>query len=290
MPFIRLVLLTCAAFLLACGTGEPDGSKGVGPDDETVENTLINLLIADPNSDPDELAFNVDVVSYRIVCPATGEVAFDDSVDFTGNFEIVDGSDPPIFQLLTDLPAAFCTISMWVFNDDEIVCSGSEPIPITEDGDPNTINEFNLVLLCSLSVNPPTGDLDISGDFTEVVGNTCPRLIWMNAVPSVFGPGDLPIALVEVSSFDPNGTCGSNCDPQSCDFSVIPPVCTPGPDPGHFTTFSTTSGEGTFGDPLATSTTYTCDPAFPGPTEICVTASDGDIECDQIRCTTIECP
>lgn len=288
-PFIRLVLLTCVASLLSCGT-EPDSEKGVDPGDDTANNTVISLIIADPNSDPDELAFNVDVVTYRIVCQSSEEVPFDDSVDVIGNFGIVDGSDPPIWQVLTDLPASFCTISMWVFNDEEIVCSGTQPIVINEDGDPTTINEFSLVLLCSLSVDSPTGDLDIIGDFTEVVGNTCPRLIWMNAVPSVFGPGDLPIALIEVYSFDPNGTCGNNCDPQTCDFSVIPPVCSPGPDTGHFTSFYTPSGHGTVGDSSASSTTYTCDPAFPGPTEICVNASDGDVECDQVRCTTIQCP
>ena len=285
-PLIRLVLLTCVALALACGTGDGDGSKAA-PEEPPADNTVINLIIADPNSDPDELAFNVDTVTYRIVCPASGDVPFDDSVDLTGNFAIVDGTDPPIWQLVTDLPASLCTVSMWVINDDEIVCSGTEPIPINGGID---VNEFNLVLLCTLSVNPPTGDLDITGDFTEVVGNTCPRLVWVNAVPTVFGPGDLPVALVEVYSFDPNGTCGNNCDPQSCDFSTTPPVCTPGPDVGHFTSFWSSTGEGTFGDASAASTTYTCDPAFPGPTDVCVTASDGDIECDQERCVTVQCP
>ncbi|MEM8606585.1 MAG: hypothetical protein AAGF92_05745 [Myxococcota bacterium] len=288
-PLIRSVLLTCAALLFACGTQGDDPSKANG-DELPAGNTEINLLIADPDSEPDELAFSVDTVSYRIVCTNSGQTEFDDSVDITGLFGIVEGSSPPIWQLVTDLPPSTCTLSMWVFDEDEVVCSGTESLLIIDDGDPATANEFSLVLLCSLSVNPPTGDLDIEGDFTEVIGNTCPRLIWMNAIPSSFGPSDLPVAMVEVFSYDPNGTCGSNCDPQTCDFSTIPPVCTPGPDPGHSTTFSTTSGEGTFGDPAATTTTYTCDPAFPGPTEICVRANDGDVECEQTRCLTITCP
>ncbi|MEM7135943.1 MAG: hypothetical protein AAF500_05145 [Myxococcota bacterium] len=289
-PFIRLVLLTCAAGLAACGDAGSDGSKSDGPDDLPTGNTEVNLLIADPNSTPDELAFNVDTVGYRIVCPESGNVPFDDSVDISGNFEIIDGTDPPIWQMVADLPVSFCSMSMWVFNDDEIVCSGTEALTITEDGDPTTVNQFNLVLVCSLSVNPPTGDIDVNGDFDFVVGNSCPQLIWMNAVPSTFGPGDPPVSAVEVYSFDPDLTCGNNCDPQVCDFSSNPPVCTPGPDLGQVTTFSTASGEGTFADPNAASTTYTCDPAFPGPTEICVTATDGDVECDQVRCATIECP
>jgi cysteine-rich repeat protein len=37
-------------------------------------------------------------------------------------------------------------------------------------------------------------------------------------------------------------------------------------------------------------TTYACDPLLPGPTEICVLVSDGDNDCDRMRCMTIVCP
>ncbi|MGB5809368.1 MAG: hypothetical protein WBG86_02485 [Polyangiales bacterium] len=287
-PLIRLVLLSCAALIVGCGDAATEGSKGdLSAPRET---TAVNLMISDPSSGVDELALIVDAVSYAITCPATGLVPFDDSLAIAGNFEIVAGADPPVWALVSDLPPSLCTISMWVFDEDEVVCTGRDSLPIMEDADPSSVNEFNLVLICSLSANLPTGDLEIEGDFQEVVGNTCPRLVWMNAVPTVFGPGLLPISAVQVYAFDPNDTCGNNCDPQSCDFSTNPPVCTPGPDPGLMTLFATTSGEGTFGDPGASNTTYTCDPAFPGATEVCVTAMDGDIECDRTRCITVVCP
>lgn len=289
-PFIRLVLLSCVALAVSCGDSEFDGSKDGPPDTEPIANTEVSLIIADPDSNPDELAFSIDRVSYRIVCPDSGLTPVDDSVDIAGEFGVVEDTDPPIWQMATDLPPSFCTISMWVFHEDEVVCNGSEGLPIVDDGDPTTTNQFSLVLICSLSTNTDSGDLELEGTFEEVIGNSCPRLIWMNAVPTTFGPGSLPIASVEVYAIDPDGTCGNNCDPQTCDFSSSFPVCTPGPDPGLVTTFTTTSGEGTFGDPNASDTTYTCDPAFPGPTEVCVSASDGDVECVRTRCIDILCP
>lgn len=45
---------------------------------------------------------------------------------------------------------------------------------------------------------------------------------------------------------------------------------------------------GTFDDPTASSALYTC--GAPGFTAICVTASDGNRECDQETCIAIQCP
>jgi cysteine-rich repeat protein len=101
---------------------------------------------------------------------------------------------------------------------------------------------------------------------------------------------------VETYSLDPDNTCGQNCDPQTCDFTMNPPVCTPALDPGFSSTLRAPAGNGSFGNPDAvgnpslSNTTYTCNPLFPGPTEICVVATDGDNDCDRIRCTTIICP
>jgi hypothetical protein len=48
--------------------------------------------------------------------------------------------------------------------------------------------------------------------------------------------------------------------------------------------------EGTIGDAHATTTTYRCDPGVGGAIEICVVASDGDSNCDDERCTSVQCP
>lgn len=277
----RLVLLSCVAFVLGCA--------GASTADVT-DNTEVNLVISDPNTPPDELAFSVDFVSYRIVCPASALTPYDDSVDIAGNFEIVDEANPPVWTLVTSLPPSICTITLWVFYEDEVVCSGTDSLTIVEDGDSSTVNKVNVVLECILSVNPPSGDADIDGTFTFIDGNYCPQLIWFGAVPSVVDPAVPAVTAVQTFSFDADNTCGLNCDPQVCDFSTNPPVCTPGPDIGLVSTMFVPSGAGSFADPNAFDTTYTCDPLLPGPTRICVRATDGDIECDQVRCLTVVCP
>jgi len=47
---------------------------------------------------------------------------------------------------------------------------------------------------------------------------------------------------------------------------------------------------GSFDDVHASLATYTCDPSFPGPIEICVVVTDGDLDCDKSACVAIDCP
>ncbi|RLB48920.1 MAG: hypothetical protein DRJ42_22155 [Deltaproteobacteria bacterium] len=276
--FIVTVALSCIALSAACDGGSPQA-------DATGE-TEVNLLISDPAMAAEEFATLVDFVSYRITCLDSGLTPYDDSVDMAGNFEADANDDPAVWTLVTDLPLSQCAITLWVFYEDEVVCSGSEVLPIVEDDDPLAPNKLNIVLECSLSVNPPSGDADIDGSFSFIHGNYCPQLFWLGTFPSV----DPTVMNIQTSSIDVDGTCGQNCDPQTCDFNLIPPVCTPGPDLGLTSTLSAPAGNGSFGDPTAFNTTYTCDPLFPGPTEICVSVSDGDLDCDQMRCITIDCP
>jgi len=282
-PLIGLVVLTLIVFGTACDSGgEKAGLLG---------NTEVNLLISDPSTPPDELAFSVDFVSYRITCPSSGLTPYDDMLDVNGNFEIVDNTNPPVWTLVTSLPLSLCTITLWVFFEDEVVCLGTEMLTILDDGDPSTMNKANVGIECNLSTNPPSGDLDIDGSFTFINGNYCPQLIWLGAIPSVVDPAVPAVTSIQTYSFDVDNTCGERCDPQTCDFSVNPPDCTPGPDPGMIiSTLAAPSGVGTIADPNAFDTTYTCDPLLPGPVEICAWVTDGDIECDQHRCITVVCP
>ena len=205
-----------------------------------------------------------------------------------------------MWQLATNLPLSSCTIALWVFYEDEVVCQGGETLPIVDD--PLALNKVNIVLECNLSVNGPSADLEVDGSFQFLHGNYCPKVNWLGALPPVVAAAVPPVTVIEASGFDVDSTCGLNCDPQTCDFNQNPPLCTAAPDPGFSAKFIAPAGYGSFGAPMATGTpmtggtpidaqtTYTCDPLVPGPTEICVVMSDGDDDCDRMRCTTIVCP
>jgi cysteine-rich repeat protein len=281
-----MAVLSCIALSAACAG---DTTRGDLPG-----NTEINLVISDPATAPEELLLLIDVVSYRITCPESDFTPFDDSVDLAGNFE-VDASDTlPIWELVTNLPLtdpddplSYCTIALWVFYEDEVVCLGRQLLKVYEDGNPLTPNKADVVLECNLSVNPPSGDADIDGSFDFVHGNYCPQVFWLGWYPS---PDPL-VLNIQTRSLDVDGTCGQNCDPQTCDFTMNPPTCSPAPDPFAVTsTLSAPAGNDSFGDALALDTTYACDPLLPGPTEICVLVSDGDDDCNRMRCMTIVCP
>lgn len=287
----RVVVFTLIACGVACNDTEPsvDGSGINGT-------TELNLVISDPANAQEELTTLIDFVSYRIRCLDSGLAPYSDGVDLAGSFQANLSVDPPVWQLVTDLPPSECTISLWVWYEDEVICQGNETVNIVEDGDPTTVNKVNIVLECNLSVRGPSGDVDIDGGFDFINGNYCPKLFWLSAIPPTVAPAVPPVTTIETSAFDPDDTCGLNCDPQTCDFTQNPPVCTAGPDPGFSTTLIAPAGKGSFGtavgtgNPVEFDTTYTCDPLFPGPTEICALASDGDNDCDQMRCITIECP
>lgn len=282
-PVICMVALSCIAFSVSC---DGDGAGAEVPQG----NTEVDIVIAPSGSEDDELAFTVDFVSYRIACAASGLTSYDDSMEIFGSLEIDETRASPVWEFITDLPPALCTISLWVFYDDEVVCSGSQSQMIVEDGDPSTTNKFDIVLECMLSTNNATGDLQINSEYNEVHGNFCPQLIWFGAAPPVLTPGGPAVVNIQTAAFDMDLSCGQNCDPQTCDFTTGPPTCTPGPDIGLTSALYAPSGNGSFADPAALDTTYTCDPLAPGVTEICTVISDGDLECDQARCITVICP
>jgi hypothetical protein len=260
----------------------------------------VNLLIIHPNSSVTSEGFPIDRVDYRVTCAGTlpgsmpippadtagTDFQYDDSVDMSGAFQIIDTGTPPVWQATMDLPPGLCTMTLTVWDGDEITCLGSETLTIVED----TATKFDITLVCSLSVDVPDGSLSVDGTIDLIDGNYCPHLVWLGADPTVLGPVVPAVTTIQTTSFDLDNTCGQGCDPQTCVPGTNPLVCTPGPDLGLTSTLYAPSGVGTFADANAPETTYTCDPLFPGPTEICALASDGDIECDHFRCLTIVCP
>ena len=270
---IRLVLVLFSATLcVSCSTPQRSSTS--------VSRTEIELLITDPDTAPEEIVQLIDFVSYRITCLESGLVPYDDSIDLYGNFGVDPTAEVPVWELVMSLPLSDCVIAMWVFYEGTVVCEGSEVVSIVDDSSPLAPNKVDVELTCSLSVDPPSGDVDIDADFDFIDGNFCPKLNWVGALPIDVPPGN-PVTTIEVRAFDPDETCGLNCDPRTCDFTVNPPECTSGVDPGFSAQFFAPSGLGSFsltsaaGTPLEAESVYTCDLDAPGLTEICVTVTDG---------------
>ncbi|HSN82682.1 MAG TPA: calcium-binding protein, partial [Polyangiales bacterium] len=154
------------------------------------------------------------------------ESSYDDSVDISGAFEVVDTRVPPVWQAVMDLPPGDCTITLSVWEEDEIVCAGSQTLAIAEDA----TTKYDIVLVCSLSIDTPDGMADVDGTFELITGNLCPKLYVLNALEfdPFSQPGFLSGAEIQYRAKDPDNTCGHNCDPQSCT-TDNPPVCTPYP-------------------------------------------------------------
>lgn len=223
---LRSIALVCFVFVVGC-TG---GGQGVVA-------TEINLDIVHPSGASTDLGFTVDRVDYRVTCagntpgdyplpPADTsgtDYGFDDSVDVSGAFEIIDTRVPPVWQAAMHLPPGDCTVTLLVYDEDEVVCVGSETLAIVA-GDST---KFDILLVCSLSVDLPSGGLNVSTTIDIVQGNICPRLHSLMAIPSTVDISAIPPRTrVEYRSLDLDGTCGSNCKPESCTLDN-PPVCTP---------------------------------------------------------------
>jgi len=96
----------------------------------------------------------------------------------------------------------------------------------------------------------------------EPLENTCPIIEGLTATPMAI-PAGRDSATIVVDATDPD------------DFPV--PLRT-----------ELRSETGVFDDRFATETTFTCGDS--GPVEICVRANDGDPDCDETRCMTVQCP
>jgi hypothetical protein len=214
------------AFVVGC-TGE-----GVG-----VVPIEVNLDIVHPDGSSSDPGFSVDRVDYRVTCPGTSpgtfpippagtggtDYGYNDSVDMAGAFEIVDTRIPPVWQAAMGLPPGICTMTLLVYDEDEVVCVGSKTLTIVE----GVTTKFDIILVCALSVDLPSGGLDVDPSIDIVIGNWCPQLHSLIAIPSTVDIHALPPrARIEYRSIDQDGTCGLNCKPETCT-SSFPPVCSP---------------------------------------------------------------
>ena len=226
---VQLGALALIAIVSACTASSEAGPTG---------NTELNLDIVNPGGTSGELAFSVDRVDYRITCAGSPpgsypipdadtsgtDYAYDDSVDISGAFELVDTRNPPVWQAVMDLPPGNCTVTLSVYEDDEVVCVGSQTLAINEDA----TSKYDIVLVCSLSIDLPDGMADVDGTFEFITGNLCPKVYVLNAIPSTADLHSRRSTEIQYRAKDPDNTCGNNCDPQFCS-TDNPPVCTPYP-------------------------------------------------------------
>ncbi len=262
---------------------------------------------------PDGGAGSIDIgtVEYTIQCDGNsdtfldGNSSFPDEILLNGNLEVVDGRTSggvptEVWQAFMDLPPGPCLIQLRARdNDGEVLCVANDTFNVAAD----TNTKLNLVLVCNISFQAPVGMADIDATFSFVVGNFCPDLFILNALDGAPLSGTTE---VQVRGRDGDSTCGNNCDPQTCDNTVIPPVCTPGADPGVSITVTTDIGsldcdqdgtaDGTscvlVGNQLDMGDfDFICPGGSPPGTTATITAviTDGDLDCDKSKQITISC-
>jgi exo-beta-1,3-glucanase (GH17 family) len=170
------------------------------------------------------------------------------------NFEVVCDSGMTLSTIM-DLSPGDCTITLIALDDaGAVLCTGSKDFTVLVD---QTIT-VDVVLTCEGDGEDPLGNVNVSATFEEVEGNSCPRLHFLNAVPDEV-PAEGSAVTVLVSDKD-----------------------------GDVLTTALTATGGSFADPAAQSTTYTCDDATGGQT-ISVTVTDGDAACDKSKSFEVEC-
>lgn len=184
------------------------------------------------------------------------DVVCDAGVTLSGQLNINDEQDPPVATTIMNLPPGDCSITLTAFDEaGNVLCAGSQDFTVVAD---DTV-DVNVVLLCEVDGEELLGNVNINATFEFVEGNSCPRLHFLNAVPD-----DVP--------------------PEGSEVTVLV-----SDEDGDALTTTLTATAGSFADPSARSTTYTCDGAT-GPQTISVTVSDGQTACDKSKSFPVTCP
>ena len=196
------------------------------------------------------------IVGNTDVTAVNFDVVCDSGTTLSGKFNVNDEQDPPVWAAIMDLPPGPCSIALTALDaQGAVLCTGSADFTVLVD---QTV-KVNVVLTCGEPGFDPLGNVDIDATFEIIQGNNCPRLHFLNAVPNNV-PAEGSEVTVLVSDADGNA----------------------------LTTALTATG-GSFADPAAQSTTYTCDGAAGGQT-ISVTVTDGDAACDKSKSFDVVCP
>ena len=230
-----LSVLTTAVMLLAtslAGCASETSSSG------TSGGVQVNLIVG---------STDVTAVGFDVAC--------DSGITLSGQFNVNDEQEPPVWAAIMFLPAGDCSITLTAFDDaGNPLCTGSADFTVVV----NETVKVNVVLTCDGDGVDPLGNVDIDATFETVAGNNCPRLHFLNAVPDEVPPEGSAVTVL-VSDAD-----------------------------GDTVTTALTATGGSFLDRFAQSTIYTCDNAN-GSQTISVTVSDGDAPCDKTKSFEVEC-
>ncbi|MEM7434801.1 MAG: glycoside hydrolase family 16 protein [Myxococcota bacterium] len=194
---------------------------------------------------------DVKAVSFQLTCDA--------GIELSGEFNVNDEEDPPVWGVIMDLPVGDCSIAITASDDNgEPLCTGSGDFTVV----PNETVKVSLVLTCIVEPVDESGNVEIDATFETVVDNQCPDLFFFNAVPD-----EVPAAgsSITVLAKDPDG------DPLSIELAAT---------------------NGSFVDPSSPATTYTCDDAV-GEQTLFVIVGDGDcqkMKSFQVTCEEAESP
>ncbi len=231
-------LKTFVATMLVMAFGSPFAGCSTG---DTGASGEVNMSLIVGSTD-------VTAVKFEITC--------DSGVNLSGEFNVNDEQDPPVWAAVMDLPPGDCTITLTACDDaGDPLCTGSADFTVVE----NETVKVNIVLACPGDGDDPLGNVDIDATFEIVEGNSCPRLHFLNVVPDEVPPEGSAVTVL-VSDAD-----------------------------GDTVSTMLTATGGSFGDPSALSTTYTCDDAS-GTQTVSVKASDGDTACDKDKSFDVTCP
>jgi len=191
---------------------------------------------------------DVTAVSFDLVC--------DGGFALSGQLNVNDEQDPPVWSVIMDVPVGDCSLTLTAFDEQGApLCIGGPKDFTVVEGE--TV-KVNMVLTCHDDGGDPLGNVEIDATFEEVPANNCPRLHLLNAVPDEV-PAEGTAVTVLVSDKDDD----------------------------VLTTALTATG-GSFADPTAQSTTYTCDDAT-GSQTMFVTVSDGEAACDKSTSFEVQC-
>ncbi len=171
----------------------------------------------------------------------------------TGLAEVTTTPTLSVAVTIMDLPVATgYGIVLIAYDDtDTNICRGSAAFDIAE----GVTTNVPIVMTCSVSSTLPAGTVGIDATFQD---NICPVINQINVVPQTIAVGH--DATVSINANDPEGGTLA---------------------------YDWTSLAGTFADPAAATTIYTCTQAIDH--NISITASDGDSFCDQTRLLNVTC-
>ncbi|MCA9529032.1 MAG: DUF4215 domain-containing protein [Myxococcales bacterium] len=183
----------------------------------------------------------VDVQSVRY------EISGSDFSTISGSLPVVTGRNPPVWALITGIPAGTNrTITLRAYDSlGNVICEGSATTDVLE----NQTTKVTVNLDCGTTPDEPRGDVEIDGDFNVISQNLCPLINTTSVIPEQIASGGT--ADVEAVASDPNGDA---------------------------LTFSWTATSGSFSAPTANATQYTC--GADGTQTLTVVISDGDPSCD----------